>query len=405
MPSPLNATATPTRVRTAIILVWAVWITVLSVVLVGSFVRPDRHSVYPIFANAAREWLEGVDIYDTSIVRDSPDQFRYAPVVAIFFVPFATFPDAFGGVLWRLVNVVVFFTGSAAFARVVFPGTGNLDRLTVAILAALLFPLSVGSINNGQSNILIAGCLMLGVAAAVQDNRNLAAVCLAVPVLFKVYPLLVGLLVLSVRPKLGWRVGILLAFGCLLPFAFQESEFVVRAYQSWFNQVSGDNRLARSWENSYRDFHLLMRIVGLNLEIGVYRVLQLGSAGAVAAVVLRGRWLGWPKAWQLRTAFDMGSCWVILFGPATESATYALLAPTFAFASFEAFRPGCNARSRRLLTATIVLFAAVLLVHATPWGKATSVYLLPTGALLLFAERLWSYCRVAAWQPIVSRVC
>jgi len=379
--------------RTASALVFGVWTAFLVVVLVRSYLEPHQHSVYPIFANAAREWQQGVDIYHSTVPHDYLDRFRYAPIVAVCFAPFAALPDAIGGVLWRLVNAAVFFVGVVAFARSVFPGHANLNRKTVAMLAGLLFPLSLGSINNAQSNTLIVGCLLLGTAAAVEARWNLAALCLAVPVLFKVYPLSVVALLLLVQPRLGWRVGAAVAVGCLLPFALQEPSFVAQAYESWVNQVALDNRHTTPLENSYRDFHLLTRLVGLPMAERSYQVLQLVVAAVLAAVVVRGGRLGWPKSRQLRAAFDLGCCWIILFGPATENSTYALLAPTLAFAAWESLQDGQPAWQRLWLAATVSLFIIAVVVIATPLGKSVSFYPMPVGGLLLFAERLLSYCR------------
>src|SRR5579862_8238197 len=208
--------------RTAGTIVFGIWAAFLLTVLVRSYLHPDHHSVYPIFANAAREWQQGLDLYDFSISRESLDRFRYAPIVAVSFLPIAALPDAIGGILWRLINVGALFAGMAAFARSVFPGRANLNARTIVILAGLLFPLSLGSINNGQSNALIVGMLLLGTACTSDKRWNMAAVCFAVPVLFKVYPLALVGLVLLVEPRLVWRVGLAVVLACLLPLAAQE---------------------------------------------------------------------------------------------------------------------------------------------------------------------------------------
>jgi len=68
---------------TASALVFGVWTAFLVVVLVRSYLEPHQHSVYPIFANAAREWQQGVDIYHSTVPHDYLDRFRYAPIVAV----------------------------------------------------------------------------------------------------------------------------------------------------------------------------------------------------------------------------------------------------------------------------------------------------------------------------------
>jgi hypothetical protein len=333
-----------------------------------------------------------VDLNDSTVPERQLDRFRYAPIVAISFIPFAACPDAIGGVLWRLVNGMVFLTGAVAFARSVFPGRANLNAKTATMLGILLLPLSIGSINNGQSNILIIGCLMLGTAAVADGRQNLAALSFTVPMLFKVYPVSVLGLVLLVQPRLGWRVAAILTLGCMLPFATQDPGFVTQAYGSWIGQVANDNRHTNTLQNSYRDFHLLLRLIGAPIAENAYHVIQIGMAIGLAVLVLRSKRLGCAKTTQLRMAFDLGSCWIILFGPATENSTYALLAPTLALAVWESLQVGHPVWQRWWLAATVSLFVAGVIVIATPWGKSISFYLMPLGALFLFAERVFDSC-------------
>src|SRR4051812_15391806 len=70
----------------ALATVCGVWAVMLAVILVRGYVVPQRNTVYPIFSNAAREWTQSVDIYDVAVPRFI-DKFRYAPIVAVSFVP------------------------------------------------------------------------------------------------------------------------------------------------------------------------------------------------------------------------------------------------------------------------------------------------------------------------------
>ena len=376
---------------------FAIWAALLIAILVRGYLMPQRNSVYPIFANAAREWTQGIDIYDKTVPRAELDRFRYAPIIAVGFTPLALLPDSLGGVLWRLCNTAVFLAGLFYFARAVFPGAANLHQNAVPVLGWLLFPMCVGNVNNGQPNILIAGCLLLAATATLRLRLNLAAFCLAVPVLIKVYPVSVAALFVLVQPRLGWRVVVWVALGCLLPFALQDPASITRAYASWITQVGSENRHLLTLDNTYRDVHALIRAAGPHLDERTYMILQLAMAGLVAAVVLRGHRLGWSTAHHLRAAFDLGCCWIILFGPATESATYALLAPTMALAVWEAMQDGQPAWKRWWAFITVALFVSTALIAMMGAGKMVSFVLLPLGGLLVFAERLGEYGRADLW--------
>ena len=248
--------------------------------------------------------------------------------------------------------------------------------------------------NNGQPNSLIIGCLLLGAAATWHERWTLASICLAVPVLFKVYPLAVVLLFWLIHPaRLAWRTCLAIAAGLALPFLMQNPTYVAQVYESWVGQVVKDNRRANPLEYSYRDFHTLARVCGFPIDDAPYAVIQLAAAAVVAGVVLRGHWLGWTKRHHLRAALDLGCCWMIVFGPATENATYALLAPTFALAIWESFQAGQPVWKRWPMIVMVSLLVASTLATAMPLGRNVSFFLMPSGALLLFGERLARFTR------------
>jgi hypothetical protein len=367
----------------------AVWAAVLCAIFISKVVEPRRHTIYPILASAGREWEQGFDPYQWSPEKSDLDKYRYAPVVTVAMAPLARLPDWLGGTLWHALNAAVFLIGVVTFAREVWPGAAALSKRTSALLAFLLLPLSVPSLNNGQPNALVIGCLLFGAAAVVRARWNLAAASLAVPVLFKVYPIAVVLLIALAQPRrLGWRVALAVGVGLLLPFACQQHEFVAQAYGSWIDQVASDTRRDVAPEFGYRDFFGLARVLGFTFSTHVYELVQLATALLLAGTVVRGRQLGWKTNRLVRIAVDLGCCWVILFGPATESCTYTQLAPTLAFAALEAWQDARNTRSRWLIVCVLAAFAASLLGVWSPFGRPISSVCLPAGALLLFGERL-----------------
>jgi hypothetical protein len=385
----LNTFSWPRMAHTQKRIVLTLWMVLIIGMLVRSYLMPYRNSVYPIFANAAREWNASVDMYDVTLPRDGLDKFRYAPVVAAFFSVFAWLPDQVGGLLWRIVNGGIFFAGVIVFVRTVFPRRYRLDDASVALLAVLLIPQSLGSLNNSQPNALVIGCLLLAMAATLRERWWWAAIALAVPVLFKVYPAAVVLLLVLIYPvRLGVRTALCLQIGFLVPFAMRNPAYVAQLYASWILQVAKDNRHSLPLEGSYRDFHVLTRWVGWPMPEGNYLILQLAMAGLVAAVLLHGHWQGWPLAHGLRATLDLGCCWLMLFGPATENSTYIVLAPTLALAVWESWQPGQSVWKRWALAAMVSPFVAASVVMMFPIGRYLSFFLLPVGALLLFGERL-----------------
>ena len=60
---------------------WAVvvWVIIVAAVGVRVLLKPHSNTVFPIFADAGRNWLAGVDLYGPP--KPGLDQFRYSPAI------------------------------------------------------------------------------------------------------------------------------------------------------------------------------------------------------------------------------------------------------------------------------------------------------------------------------------
>lgn len=368
----------------------AVWLLVLLVIAVRLLLWPHRSpGVYPIFAEAAQSWRAGVDLYYWNYQPGRLDHFRYSPLVAAALSPLAYLTDRAGAVVWRFVNAGVYLAALVWWSRaVLFP---PLTRRQVAVLCLLVVPLSIGSLNNGQSNPLVIGFLLAGVAAAARGRWNLAAGAVAGACLFKLYPLAVGLLLVAAYPRqFTPRFVLALAAGLALPFLLQQPGYVIAQYADWMRLLHADDRSAWPVEVAYRDLWLLIRVYHLPINQQGYRAIQLLTAAGVALLCLAGRRAGWSQFRLLTTLFNLGVCWMILCGPATESSTYILFAPVLAWAVLDA-----HLRQRAIGARAVVLtafglcllndlaswFPFVKTLHA--WGPKPLAALLVSGYVLV----------------------
>src|SRR5438552_11062504 len=92
-----------------------VWVLILCAISIRILVSARANSVYPIFSDAGRKWLQGGALYGQQPA--DLDLFRYCPVVATSFAPLSLLPDAVGGVLWRWLNAAVFAGAIALWCR------------------------------------------------------------------------------------------------------------------------------------------------------------------------------------------------------------------------------------------------------------------------------------------------
>src|SRR5215472_15716973 len=196
----MGTTARPSRLgnlktrRSLNIAAWIIWITVL-LFLMLRYWSGSAHRVYAFndYVLAGHHWIQGEYLYGNW------RGFIYSPIIATFFAPFSLLPSAVAYLLWLLLNVSVFFIGLAALLEShIIP---DLKRESSALIYLLLAPCTLGNLDVGQANPLLAGLLMLSVTAVRREQWNIAAVCIGLATFLKIYPLSVGMLICVVVPR------------------------------------------------------------------------------------------------------------------------------------------------------------------------------------------------------------
>ncbi len=170
-----------------------VWTIALIVLAARPLLVSKRGTSFDTYGLAGSHWLHGEDLYAHWM------GFVYSPLVAAVFAPFAFLPPAIANVVWRLINTAVLLGGvTALFRSNLFPGIKS-QRIGIAYL--LLAPLALGNIDISQANPLVAGLIMLAIAAVYTERWNYAALCIGLATFFKIYPLAVGLLICVISPS------------------------------------------------------------------------------------------------------------------------------------------------------------------------------------------------------------
>lgn len=387
--------------RRAAFIVFGLWLAVILGVTMRGLVAPHQNSVFLVFRDAGRAWLAGQPLYS------HVGKYLYSPLAAALFSPFALIPDGAASALWRLVTglayliaVVCWFlrytvscsrlrqpieleaNGPKASSGKLFSSSSSSSiwsssSVYPAVLAlALLLPLSIGNLNNGQASPLIIALLICGCLAALDERWTLTAACISIAAFFKIYPLAIGLLVAVIEPrKLGWRLVLGILILGILSLVLQRPDYVINQYGDWWRSLGADQRRISTELGSWRDAWLLLRIAHVPITVGAYAVLQAATAIA-AAVFCWWRSKVWNRAAVIWSAFSVGCLWITLFGPSTELATYIFLAPAVAFACAQTLLPVMQKRQ--------------------PFGWFQFLPLAAYG-LLLLAEAL------NAWVPVIRQ--
>jgi hypothetical protein len=291
-------------------------------------------------------------------------------------------PDFFGEIFWRLFCAAAFLGGIGLWlARGVREYFPEKDR---ALFFILLLPISVSNLNNGQANFLLIGLLVCAFAAVKNARWWLAALCIAAATYLKIYPLVIGLLLAVVHPRrFSWRLLLALAGLGALTFLLQRPGYVLEQYRLWITTRIEDSRSTLTDGNAPHDLRLLLRALHFQIGARAYQAMQILSGAGVAALCLRGRLRKWPAERLLVALFSLGTAWITLCGPATESATYVLLTPFVLLALLRALRQPEAPWLRGWIVATCAVFLAGLVLNSfTHHRTAGWMSVQPVGSLL-----------------------
>ncbi len=292
--------------------------------------KVDKASVYPDFSSAGRHWVDGAPLY----VRGGVHEFRYSPLIAAFFVPFDLLPSRLGEFLWRSINFIAFVGGLYFCCAAGVPR--KLSTAEMCAVFLLVIPISLGSLNNAQSNPLVLGLMLIAVAGVVSGGWTLAAITIALATCFKLYPVALGLLLVLLFPRrMGWRLLVALAAAAVLPFVMQRAVYVMDQYTVWVHYLSTEDRQRGPIADWYRDFRALWRVYVTTMTPRTYLIIELITGAVIALLCLIARLRRLPIPLLMGFTLSLAVCWMTALGPATESATYILLAPPIAWGLLE----------------------------------------------------------------------
>lgn len=337
---------------------------------------PTHNNVYlTVFAPAARAFAAQRDLYS-----GGSDVFRFPPIAAALLLPFEMCGDRLGSSLWRVLNWAVLLLGIRAAFRSGFPFAHSRGERAVVLLVCGVA--GIGSLNNGQANALILGLLLLATTGMLRGLQTKPMTAVSLCTAFKVYPLVYGLVLAALRPRLlpSLAAGVLLVL--LLPFALRQPDWVMEQYRALIHALAGEDRTG-DIASAYRDLRLVTAAFGAPMPDLLFRILQVSCGGAIPALCLLLRRNGASPIRVLESAFSLTMCWMLLLGPSTEHVTYVLLGPVLAWGLVQSTRAGTRANKALWYAALALMLLAMVPVDRETQRKLSLVRIpLPLATLL-----------------------
>ena len=268
----------------------------------------SNYGNYIIFKQSWFHLINGQDLYK-AWPHEQFDLFKYSPAFAVFFSLFAYLPDAAGLPLWCLLNALVLF-----FSVKALPGFSNSHKNLILLFVALEL---LTSLQNSQSNALMAGLLIFSFVFLERRCYLLATLLLVLSIYLKLFGVIALALFIFYPEK--WKLAFYTLFWGVvmfcLPLPFTGFDQLIFLYRSWWKLLSSDFSASlgfsvMGWLNSCFHLHIPKLII------------------VAAGALIGGIPLLFIKKYHYYTfrVFMLASLliWVIIFNHKAESPTFII---------------------------------------------------------------------------------
>ncbi len=285
----------------------ALWIAAVVAATIQQGIAHQNNN-FLIFRAASLHLVHGQDLY-AAYPTEHFDFFKYSPSFALLFLPFALPTVAVAMFLWNALNAGVLYVALGTI----------LPRRAATVARAIVFLDMLGSLQNVQSNALVAGLIILTFSAYERRHTVLGSVATTLGTNIKVFPLAGASFALFHPRKLRVATALVASFLALalLPLLVTPAATLLAQYRSWRAIESAD-----ALERGFSVMYHLQLLFGLDLPNWP---VQLAGVALLLAPVLarRDRWTSWAFR-RLYLCSVLAFC--VLFNHQAESPTFVIAA-------------------------------------------------------------------------------
>lgn len=267
-----------------------------------------KYNNYLIFKSSFYHLKEGKDLYVLH-PEDHFDLYKYTPTFSALFGALAVTPDWLGLNAWNLLNALLFL-----LAIYYLPFFSSYKK---GLILAICLIEMMTSMQNEQSNGLVAALIILAVGLLEKNKYLWATLCVVFSVYVKLFGV-IGFALFLLYPKklklalyaLGWMVALF-----AVPLIFIDVQQYVSLLQSYANMLSHDHAASygysvMGWLNSW-----------------------FGYAGSKNVVVLAGATLFMAPFLKIRSyasetfrilMLASALIWMVVFNHKAESPTFII---------------------------------------------------------------------------------
>jgi len=284
----------------------------------GTGIAYTYYNNFLIFRGAFFHLLQHINLYQPFPL-EHYDLYKYSPAFALLFAPFALLPAWAGLFAWNLLNALVL-----ALAVWRLPLLSGKKKLFALGLIAIEL---VTSLQNSQSNALMAGLMLFTFIYLEKEKTSLATLFLVLSVFIKIYSL-VALALFLFYPK-KWKAAGYLALWMgiflILPLLVTTPGALLGQYRHWIELLRQDHTVfggisVMTWLRSW-----------FGLEIGK-NIVALAGGALLLLPLYRVKGYAHPTFRMLFLSSVL--IWMVIFNYMAESPTYIIAVTGVAVWSF-----------------------------------------------------------------------
>ncbi|GGB92880.1 hypothetical protein GCM10011325_20410 [Dyadobacter sediminis] len=192
---------------------------------------------YIIFKQSFFHLLENKDLY-APFIEEQGDLYKYSPSFALIFGILSILPDVLGLSLWNILNAAVLLYSVYYLPRI--------DIRTKGLILVFMLVELLTSVQNEQSNALIAGLLIFSFGFLERGKYWMATLCVVSTIFIKVFGI-VALALFLLYPnkfKLAYTTAFWVVLFTILPLVVIDWEQFVFLYKSWANLLQNDHSIS-----------------------------------------------------------------------------------------------------------------------------------------------------------------
>jgi hypothetical protein len=230
---------------------------------------------FEIFRAASRHLIIGKNLY-ASYPGELQDRFKYSPTFAFIFTPLALLPWPVALFLWHAVNALLLFVGLEKL----------LPTRAAHVAIACLLPEVLRSMQNAQSNALVAALIIFAFLALERERAWRAAAVAVLGAFVKIFPLAAFAFAIPRRQTKPIGIaGVLISLLLITAPLMVTTPAVLRAQYRWW----GETELIDSHQRWFSVMELAHRWLGVDWPNWP---MQLVGAFVLLAPILlrRERW-------------------------------------------------------------------------------------------------------------------